>query len=148
MVEPSARSSRNTILLTALITVVVSVALYNFRPNLLSPLLRSHEVWSPPQDAVPALFQPITIGDITLTHRVVLAPLTRYRSDDAHVPTNLGVEYYAQRASVPGTLLITEATYVSGQASGQPNAPGIWTDEQVAGWKKASTLGRCPLPIF
>ena len=89
--------------------------------------------------STPALFQPIKVGDITLAHRVVLAPLTRYRNDDAHVPTELGVEYYKQRGSVPGTLLITEGTYISGQASGQPNAPGIWNDAQITAWKKVSS---------
>lgn len=84
----------------------------------------------------PALFSPIQVGDITLGHRVVLAPQTRYRADAAHVPTDLNVEFYKQRASVPGTLLITEATFIAPQASGQPHAPGIWNDEQVAAWKK------------
>ncbi|KAI0630096.1 NADH:flavin oxidoreductase/NADH oxidase [Trametes polyzona] len=84
----------------------------------------------------PALFQPIQVGDITLGHRVVLAPLTRYRADNEHVPTDLGLEYYRQRASVPGTLLITEATYIAPQAGGIPNAPGIWSDAQIAAWKK------------
>ena len=82
------------------------------------------------------LFQPMVVGDMNLAHRVVLAPMTRYRNDDAHAPTEMGIEYYKQRASVPGTLLITEATFISGQASGQPNAPGIWNDTQVAAWKK------------
>ncbi|KAI0693777.1 NADH:flavin oxidoreductase/NADH oxidase [Cerioporus squamosus] len=68
--------------------------------------------------------------------RVVLAPQTRYRADAAHVHTDLGVKFYEQRASVPGTLLITEATYISPQASGQPHAPGIWNDAQIAAWKK------------
>ena len=86
--------------------------------------------------ATPALFSPIQIGEMKLAHRIVLAPLTRFRNDDAHVPTDLGVEYYAQRASVPGTLLISEATYISPEASGQANAPGIWNDAQVAAWKK------------
>ena len=89
-----------------------------------------------------ALFQPIQIGDMTLAHHIVLSPLTRYRNDDAHVPTDLGLEYYKQRASVPGTLLITEATYISGQASGQPNAPGVWNDAQIAAWKKVSPFRR------
>ena len=84
-----------------------------------------------------ALFQPIKVGDVTLAHRVVLAPQTRFRADAAHVHTDLGVTFYEQRASVPGTLLITEATYIAGQASGQPLAPGIWNDEQIAAWKKA-----------
>ncbi|KAI0629633.1 NADH:flavin oxidoreductase/NADH oxidase [Trametes polyzona] len=84
----------------------------------------------------PALFQPIQVGDIKLAHRVVLAPLTRFRADSAHVHTDLGVEYYKQRASVPGTLLITEATYITAQAGGMPNVPGIWNDAQIAAWKK------------
>ena len=83
-----------------------------------------------------ALFQPIKVGSIEVAHRVVFAPMTRYRSDAAHVPTDLGVEMYSQRASVPGTLLITEGTYISGQASGQEHAPGIWNDAQVSAWKK------------
>ncbi|PIL29738.1 hypothetical protein GSI_08177 [Ganoderma sinense ZZ0214-1] len=84
----------------------------------------------------PALFSPIQVDDIKLGHRVVLAPLTRYRASDAHAPTDLVVEYYKQRASVPGTLLITEATFISPEASGMPNAPGIWNDAQIAAWKK------------
>ena len=83
-----------------------------------------------------ALFRPIRLGNIILSHRVVHAPLTRYRSDSMSVPTDLTIEYYAQRASVPGTLIITEGAFVSGQASGLPHASGIWTDEQVAAWKK------------
>ncbi|KAL1941968.1 hypothetical protein VTO73DRAFT_6498 [Trametes versicolor] len=86
--------------------------------------------------STPALFQPIQIGDAKLSNRVVLAPLTRFRADNAHVPTDLGLEYYKQRSSVPGTLLITEATYITAQAGGMPNAPGIWSDAQIAAWKK------------
>lgn len=86
--------------------------------------------------STPALFQPIQVGDIKLGHRVVFAPLTRFRADAAHVHTDLGVEYYKQRASVPGTLLITEATYITAQAGGMPHVPGIWNDAQVAAWKK------------
>ena len=88
--------------------------------------------------AAPALFSPLQVGDMKLGHRVVLAPLTRYRASDAHVPTDLVVEYYKQRASVPGTLLITEAAFVSPEASGVPNAPGIWNDAQISAWKKVS----------
>ncbi|KAF8754630.1 oxidoreductase [Rhizoctonia solani] len=62
------------------------------------------------------LFTPLQLGDITLAHRVVMAPLTRFRADDSHAHTELGVEYYAQRAEVPGTLLITEATPISPEA--------------------------------
>ena len=83
-----------------------------------------------------ALFQPAKVGDITTLHRVVLAPLTRYRASDAHVPTDLVVEYYKQRASVPGTLLIAAATTVGPKERTGPWLPGIYNDEQVAGWKK------------
>ncbi|RPD53056.1 NADH:flavin oxidoreductase/NADH oxidase [Lentinus tigrinus ALCF2SS1-7] len=86
----------------------------------------------------PALFQPIQVGEMTLNHRIVLGPQTRLRNTAEHVPTDLVTEFYAQRASVAGTLLITEATYISPQASGQPHAPGIWNDEQVAAWKKVT----------
>ncbi|KAI0677543.1 NADH:flavin oxidoreductase/NADH oxidase [Trametes maxima] len=85
---------------------------------------------------VPALFQPIRVGDTQLAHRIVLAPMARYRAGDGHVHTQLGVEYYEQRASVPGTLLITEASFISPQAGGIPNVPGIWNDDQIAAWKK------------
>ncbi|KAI0057199.1 FMN-linked oxidoreductase [Artomyces pyxidatus] len=83
-----------------------------------------------------ALFHPIKLGDLKLQHRVVLAPLTRFRANDAHEHTDLGIEYYAQRASVPGTLLITEATFIAQRATGYPNAPGVWSDKQIAAWKK------------
>ncbi|KAH8110924.1 NADH:flavin oxidoreductase/NADH oxidase [Phellopilus nigrolimitatus] len=83
-----------------------------------------------------ALFQPIRVGNLALQHRVVLAPLTRFRADDAHVPTDIMADYYAQRASVPGTLLVTEGTFIAPKAAGQPNVPGVWSDAQVAAWKK------------
>lgn len=57
------------------------------------------------------LFQPIVLGDIgTLNHRVAMAPLTRFRANDEHEHTELAVEYYTQRCTVPGTLIITEGT--------------------------------------
>ncbi|KLO15203.1 NADH:flavin oxidoreductase/NADH oxidase [Schizopora paradoxa] len=84
------------------------------------------------------LFQPLHVGSAQLAHRVVFAPLTRLRADKAHVPTDLQVEYYAQRASVPGTLLITEATYISASGGGVDNIPGVWSEAQVAGWKKVA----------
>lgn len=82
------------------------------------------------------LFQPTKIGHSSLRHRIVHAPTTRYRANDAHAHTNLALEYYSQRASTAGTMIITEATYVSHQAVGQANAPGIYTREQTAAWKK------------
>ncbi len=64
-----------------------------------------------------------------------MAPLTRLRADNDHVPLPFVKEYYEQRASVPGTLLVTEATFVSPQGGGYSNVPGIYNDAQVAAWK-------------
>lgn len=85
------------------------------------------------------LFQPLKLGRSELLNRLALAPLTRFRADDAHVPLQpMVAEYYAQRASSPGTLLITEATFIHPQAGGYANAPGIWSDDQIASWKKVT----------
>ncbi|KAI0051176.1 NADH:flavin oxidoreductase/NADH oxidase [Auriscalpium vulgare] len=83
-----------------------------------------------------ALFQPITVGNVTLQQRIVMAPLTRFRAGPGHVLGELSREYYQQRASAPGTLIITEATLIAAQAGGYKLAPGIWTEEQIAGWKR------------
>jgi hypothetical protein len=82
------------------------------------------------------LFEPIRVGDLPLQNRVVLAPLTRVRADAKHVPLPNVKLYYAQRASAPGTLLISEATYIAARAGGYPNPPGIWSDEQIKAWKE------------
>ncbi|VDB93765.1 unnamed protein product [Peniophora sp. CBMAI 1063] len=84
------------------------------------------------------LFTPMKVGNMRLSHRVVLAPLTRVRADDENVPTDIMVEHYEQRASTPGTLLITEGTAIAAQASGYANMPGVWSDAQVAAWKKVA----------
>lgn len=84
------------------------------------------------------LFTPINIGDITLPHRVVMAPLTRLRSEQpGDIPGNLMAEMYAQRATDKG-LLIAEATTISILGRGYLGAPGIYSDEQVIGWKKVT----------
>ena len=80
-----------------------------------------------------SLFSPLKVGALTLPNRVLMAPLTRCRAEGANVPTALMAEYYAQRASAG--LIIAEATTVSPRGHGYPNTPGIYTDEQVAGWK-------------
>lgn len=84
------------------------------------------------------LFLPLKLGNLNLSHRVVMAPLTRFRADDRHIPLDMVAEYYAQRASMPGTLLIAEATFISPRASGQPNAPGIWNSNQIAAWQRVT----------
>ncbi|KZV90710.1 FMN-linked oxidoreductase [Exidia glandulosa HHB12029] len=83
-----------------------------------------------------ALFTSGKIGALQTAHRVVLAPLTRLRNSPDHVPSDLSVEYYRQRSSVPGTLLITEGTIIAPSAGGIPFVPGIWNSEQIAAWKK------------
>ena len=82
------------------------------------------------------LFTPLRVGKSELSHRIAMAPLTRFRADENHIPTNMMTEYYEQRASVPGTLLVSEATFISDEAAGYDRPPGIWNDEQVAAWKK------------
>jgi N-ethylmaleimide reductase len=85
---------------------------------------------------VSKLFSPIAIGGLKLTHRVVMAPLTRSRADlPDDVPNDLMVDYYTQRAS-KGGLIIGEATTISTSARGWLGAPGLYSDRQVAGWKK------------
>jgi NADPH2 dehydrogenase len=84
------------------------------------------------------LFTPLKIGQLNLQHRVVMAPVTRFRAGDDHAPLPIMAEYYAQRASVPGTLLITEATYISTEASGYTNAPALYSKGQIEGWKKVT----------
>lgn len=80
------------------------------------------------------LFDPITIGALQLKNRVIMAPLTRARAvGGQRVPNALMAEYYAQRASAG--LIISEATSVTPQGVGYENTPGIWSDEQVEGWK-------------
>ncbi|KAJ6541608.1 hypothetical protein B0H19DRAFT_1268590 [Mycena capillaripes] len=81
------------------------------------------------------LFQPTRLGDIELSHRIVFAPTTRFRADAAHAPLPHVAEYYEQRASTSGSLLISEATFIAPRAGGHKHAPGIWSDEQISAWK-------------
>lgn len=74
-----------------------------------------------------------------LSHRIVFAPCTRLRANEAHEPTDLVTQYYAQRASDPGTLLITESACIAARAAGyHKNVPGIWSDRQLEAWKKVN----------
>ncbi len=80
------------------------------------------------------LFSPLQMGELTLTNRIVLAPLTRSRSGVERIPNNLMRQYYVQRASAG--LIISEATAVTPMGVGYADTPGIWSAEQVAGWRK------------
>jgi N-ethylmaleimide reductase len=82
------------------------------------------------------LFEPYKLGPITLPNRLVMAPLTRNRAVAGMVPNPLATEYYGQRASAG--LLITEASQVSQQGQGYQDTPGIYSKEQVAGWRKVT----------
>jgi 2,4-dienoyl-CoA reductase-like NADH-dependent reductase (Old Yellow Enzyme family) len=91
------------------------------------------------------LYCPLKLGHDTITHRVGMAPLTRYRSPN-HEPLDFVETYYSQRAS--GGLIISEATFISKAAGGYPNAPGIYTKEQIARWKKVTAAVRAKNSVF
>ena len=83
---------------------------------------------------MPTLFDPITVGALQLPNRIFMAPLTRARAGAERVPNDLMREYYVQRASAG--LILSEATCVNPMGVGYADTPGIWSEEQVAGWKK------------
>nr|4GE8_A Chain A, NADPH dehydrogenase 1 [Saccharomyces pastorianus] len=84
------------------------------------------------------LFKPIKIGNNELLHRAVIPPLTRMRAlHPGNIPNrDWAVEYYTQRAQRPGTMIITEGAFISPQAGGYDNAPGVWSEEQMVEWTK------------
>jgi 2,4-dienoyl-CoA reductase-like NADH-dependent reductase (Old Yellow Enzyme family) len=82
------------------------------------------------------LLDPIRIGAWDLPNRVIMAPLTRCRASEGRVPNNLMRDYYKQRASAG--LIISEATSISPMGVGYPDTPGIWSQEQIAGWKQTT----------
>jgi len=80
-----------------------------------------------------SLFDPLTLGALELPNRIAMAPLTRARANRDAVPNELIAAYYAQRATAG--LIISEATGISREGLGWPNAPGLWNEHQVEGWK-------------
>lgn len=82
------------------------------------------------------LFAPFTLGDLKLTNRLVMAPMTRNRADQHNAPHALNVEYYRQRATAG--LIITEASQVSAEGVGYPATPGIYSEAQINGWRKVT----------
>ncbi|MFG1345463.1 alkene reductase [Xanthobacter autotrophicus DSM 431] len=87
-------------------------------------------------ESTPSLFGPFRLGDLTLANRIVMAPLTRNRAVEGFVPSPMAADYYAARADAG--LLITEASQISQQGQGYQDTPGIYTDAQVAAWKKVT----------
>ena len=97
----------------------------------------SSTFWKVPDMSQSKLFEPYKLGPITLPNRFAMAPLTRNRAvPPGMVPSPLAVDYYGQRASAG--LLITEASQVSQQGQGYQDTPGIYSKEQVAGWRKVT----------
>jgi len=100
---------------------------------------------------MPTLNDSLRLGALTLPNRIIMAPLTRCRASVGRVPNELMARYYVQRASAG--LILTEATSVDPMGVGYPDTPGIWSDEQVAGWKKVTTAvhaagGRIALQLW
>lgn len=82
------------------------------------------------------LFEPLRVGALTLRNRIVMAPLTRQRASEGRVPNDLMVQYYTQRAGAG--LILSEATAVTPQGVGYADTPGLWSPEQVKGWRKVT----------
>jgi 2,4-dienoyl-CoA reductase-like NADH-dependent reductase (Old Yellow Enzyme family) len=82
---------------------------------------------------MPSLFDPLELGALTLPNRIIMSPLTRSRAGSERVPNELMAEYYTQRASAG--LIISEATSVTPMGVGYADTPGLWSAEQVRGWK-------------
>ena len=84
---------------------------------------------------MPSLFEPLTLGAVSTANRVLMAPLTRMRATaPGDVPNELMAEYYVQRASAG--LMVSEGTQISPEGKGYMDTPGIYSDEQVAGWRR------------
>ena len=82
---------------------------------------------------MPTLFDSLKLGDLTLRNRILMSPLTRSRASAGRVPNAMMAEYYEQRASAG--LIFSEATSVTPMGVGYPDTPGIWSPEQIEGWK-------------
>ena len=85
------------------------------------------------------LFAPIDVGNMHLSHRIVMSPVTLFGCNAQGEHHELGAKYYGQRGSVRGTMIITEGTYIAESAIGWYHVPGVWTQGQIAGWKKVSS---------
>ncbi|MEP7298761.1 MAG: alkene reductase, partial [Burkholderiales bacterium] len=85
---------------------------------------------------MPSLFEPARIGDIAVANRIAMAPLTRDRAGPGRTPTPLMVTYYEQRATAG--LIVTEGTQISAEGQGYLDTPGIYSPEQIAGWRRVT----------
>jgi N-ethylmaleimide reductase len=97
------------------------------------------------------IFDPIKVGSLELPNRIAMAPMTRNRAGEGNAPTDLNALYYQQRASAG--LILTEATQVCPEGLGYPGTPGIYSEEQVVGWRKVTSAvhergGRITLQLW
>jgi N-ethylmaleimide reductase len=98
-------------------------------------MFEHHQTFRGAEMKLPSLFSPLKVGPYQLSHRVVMAPLTRMRAEkDSFAPRPLNAEYYGQRAT-EGGLIIAEASPVMAVGRGNPATPGIYTDAQTKGWR-------------
>jgi NADPH2 dehydrogenase len=84
------------------------------------------------------LFTALKVGAVPLSQRIAMAPMTRLRASESHIPLNSVKEYYKQRSSAPGSLIITEATVISPRHGGYPNVPGIYNQSQIDAWRQVT----------
>lgn len=82
------------------------------------------------------LFEPLQIGNMQLSHRVVMSPMTRWRASENNVQLPIAATYYAQRASIPGSFIVGEGTFISPRGGIYNNSPGIFTKDQIASWRR------------
>ncbi|EJU01875.1 FMN-linked oxidoreductase [Dacryopinax primogenitus] len=88
------------------------------------------------------LFTPIQLGPVTLSHRIAMGPLTRHRNYADHTPSEIALTMYTQRASYPGTLIVTEGNFFAKQSGGYRHVPGIYNETQIEAWKKITDAVR------
>jgi N-ethylmaleimide reductase len=84
-----------------------------------------------------SLFEPTMLGPLSLRNRMVMSPMTRNRATETNIPTTLMAEYYSQRAGAG--LIVTEGTSPSPNGVGYPRIPGLWSQQQLAGWKRRTS---------
>ena len=87
-----------------------------------------------PSPSIDVLQKSITLSSHSLNHRIVLAPMTRMRASSSGMPNASAATYYSERAT-DGGLLISEGVVIDPRGRGFPNTPGLWSEEQVEGWK-------------
>jgi 2,4-dienoyl-CoA reductase-like NADH-dependent reductase (Old Yellow Enzyme family) len=94
-----------------------------------------------------ALQSPFNLPTVQLSHRVVLAPMTRMRASSPGIPSTAAAKYYSERTT-PGGLLISEGIVIDPRGKGFPNTPGLWSEEQIEGWKSITAAVKSRGGVF